>query len=152
MYIHYGHDKFDIDLFNPIKNRFMFPKPNGGFWACKKNYDYPWSKWCEDANYIYDNQFLSFEFDLIKDAKILTINKHKQLKKLPKNKETIAMEKNIHIFKSEFNIRYLDFEKLSLKYDAIEVLISKDRDLYFSLYGWDCDSILIMNPKIIIGG
>jgi hypothetical protein len=145
-YIHYGHDHFDIDLFESIKNRNIFSKPYGGFWASGKHYDYPWSKWCKDENYTYKNQFLFFEFDLIKDAKILTINECKQLKKLPKNKETIT------IFKSEFNIRYLDFEKLSLKYDAIEVLISKDRDLYFSLYGWDCDSILIMNPKIIIGG
>ena len=44
----------------------------------------------------------------------------------------------------------LDFEKLAQEYDAIEVLISGDPGLYYELYGWDCDSILIMNPEIII--
>ena len=43
----------------------------------------------------------------------------------------------------------LDFEKLSKEYDAIEVFISKDEQLYWDLYGWDCDSILIMNSDII---
>ena len=44
---------------------------------------------------------------------------------------------------------YLDFEAIALKYDAIEVNISNDWKLYDALYGWDCDSILVMNKKII---
>lgn len=43
-----------------------------------------------------------------------------------------------------------DFEKLSEEYDVIEVLISEDHRLYHMFYGWDCDSIVIMNPNIII--
>ena len=43
-----------------------------------------------------------------------------------------------------------DFEKLvSDGVDAIEFFISDDNKLYWDLYGWDCDSILIMNPNII---
>ena len=41
----------------------------------------------------------------------------------------------------------LDFEKIAEEYDAIEVNI--DNSLYYALYTWDCDSILIMNPNII---
>ena len=43
------------------------------------------------------------------------------------------------------------------KYDAIELHLSDEvtddylESLYFKLYGWDCDSILIMNPDIIRG-
>ena len=70
------------------------------------------------------------------DAKILTISTCEHLKDLPKSCESCY--------------DFLDFEELSKKYDAIEVWISKDSNLYFELYGWDCDSILIMNPKIII--
>ena len=44
----------------------------------------------------------------------------------------------------------LDFEKLAETYDAIEVSISDDFELYYQLYGWDCNSIVIMNPKIIV--
>ena len=41
----------------------------------------------------------------------------------------------------------LDFEELKKEYDAIEVIISDG--LYYALYGWDCDSILILNKDIV---
>lgn len=149
-YIHYGHDKFDINLFKPIKKRLMFSKPDGGFWASSKDYEFPWSAWCENENYTYENDFLFFEFSLLPNSKILTIDQYEKLEKLPEDKETIKIQKKIHIYENPLNPKYIDFEKLSLEYDAIEVLISKDFDkLHFSLYGWDCDSILIMNPNII---
>ena len=44
----------------------------------------------------------------------------------------------------------LDFEKLAETYDAVEVSISSDFDLYYKLYGWDCDSIVIMNPDVVV--
>lgn len=74
-------------------------------------------------------------------AKILVINNIKLLDKLPQNEEN-------HIVNKLFVT--LDFEKLSRQYDAIEVLISEDNRLYELLYGWDCDSILVMNPNVII--
>jgi hypothetical protein len=54
----------------------------------------------------------------------------------------------------------LDFEKLLERgIDAIELHLSEEdvsnltvvEGLYWSLYGWDCDSILIMNPDVIVG-
>ena len=45
----------------------------------------------------------------------------------------------------------IDFESLSKSYDAIELHLSDSEDnLYMMLYGWDCDSILIMNPDVIV--
>lgn len=44
------------------------------------------------------------------------------------------------------NIR---FRKISQKYDAVEINISSDGKLYWDLCGWDCDSILVMNPDVI---
>lgn len=69
------------------------------------------------------------------DAKVLYINSVDDLINLPKleNKYT------------DWTI--LDFEKIAEEYDAIEVNI--DSSLYYALYTWDCDSILIMNPNII---
>lgn len=54
-----------------------------------------------------------------------------------------------------YGIACIDFERmLNDGIDAIELnLIDKGRfnhNLNFALYGWDCDSILIMNPKIIL--
>ena len=44
-----------------------------------------------------------------------------------------------------------DFESLALnRIDAIEVFISDDIELYDKLLGWDVNSILIMNPEIIV--
>ena len=37
-----------------------------------------------------------------------------------------------------------DFELKSIEFN-----ISNDWDLYMALYGWDCDSTLILNPNII---
>ena len=44
-----------------------------------------------------------------------------------------------------------DFEKMVEDgVDAIKLNLSKgDYELYYEFYGWDCDSILIMNPDII---
>ena len=140
IYIHYGHNKFDKDKFKPIKNvKSLGIKPNGGFWGCRKDANRSWFDWCIREDYEVDSLKKSFEFTISKNAKILTIDNHKKLDKIPKRDDI------------DTSIVYmaLDFEKLSEGYDAIEVFISKDEQLYWDLYGWDCDSILIMNPDII---
>ena len=43
----------------------------------------------------------------------------------------------------------MDFEQLKENYDAIEVDISADNTLYWELYGWDVDSILVLNPNVV---
>ena len=49
------------------------------------------------------------------------------------------------------SLRPVDFEALmQAGVDAVEFNLSKDYELYWALYGWDCDSILILNPEIII--
>ena len=44
----------------------------------------------------------------------------------------------------------IDFEALAREYDVLECSLSKYPSLYWSLYGWDCDSILVMNPNVIV--
>lgn len=83
------------------------------------------------------NEDNAFRFTLSDNAKVLYIDDSGILKRIPsKNDEFMFWV-------------ILDFEKLSEQYDAIEVNISKCYRLYHLLYGWDCDSILIMNPDII---
>ena len=140
-YIHYGHSKFDINQFKQIVNQIEFTKPSGGLWASRINSEYGWKDWCLSNEYSGSTLDKHFNFSLEKTAKILTISNCNQLEELPKNKDCKIVS-NLWVC--------LDFEKLSEQYDAIEVLITEDNQLYYKLYGWDCDSILIMNPNIII--
>lgn len=140
-YIHYGQKNFDRNLFAPIENKPYFTKPSGGLWASRTDAKYSWKDWCENNDFVECEKDSSFTFTLKDSARVLEVNSVKDLKKAPKLKgdgEIYTM---------------IDFEKLSESYDAIEVNISSDHNLYFTLYGWDCDSILIMNPDIIqVGG
>lgn len=136
-YIHYGHKHFDINLFCPISNRELFTKPFGGLCASRIGAEYGWKEWNDDEHFRECNEENSFTFQLSNTARILTINSSDDLKKLTKT------------YRGFFIPCYLDFERLSQKYDAIEANISSDRRLYLDLYGWDCDSILVMNPDVI---
>lgn len=139
-YIHYGTTEFSKDKFKEIKNERLFTKSIGGLWASRVDSEYGWKNWTEDEHFrteVYreDNYF---KFKLKDEAKVLVIDNAKQILDLPKQK-------------NEFNFSFvcLDFEKLAKEYDAIEVLISQDGKLYWDLYGWDCDSILIMNKEMV---
>lgn len=140
-YIHYGDDKFDINKFNNVLNRPESTKPFGGFWGSRKNADFGWKEWCTEIDLKSKDLTKKLLFSLSNDAKILVIDNTKLLANLPQNEENNIVNK---LFVT------LDFEKLSKQYDAIEVLISEDERLYELLYGWDCDSILVMNPNVII--
>lgn len=142
-YVHYGHKSFDKNLFIPIINgRSFLTKPIGGLWASPIDAEYGWKNWCKDEEFCKCEDENSFTFTLTNNARVLYINDISDTDNLPELNPDIS---------SEFKISSwvcLDFEKLKEEYDAIEIKIS-GRGIYFGLYGWDCDSILIMNPDII---
>ena len=134
IYVHYGHKRFDPTAFNEIKNR-MFVKPDGGLWASDINAEYGWKNWCKDNDFRECNEDNSFKFKLKQGSKILELKSKKDLIGLPM--ENIPYK---------FSWYTLDFEQLKQNYDAIEVYID---ELYFDLYGWDCDSLLVLNKECI---
>lgn len=145
IYVHDGHSNFDINLFKHISCRENFNKPLGGLWASPVDSSYTWEQWCLDNNFNYtigeDKYFQGeqFRFKLKDNARLLSITSAKQLDELPQIKNDLTS--NIY--------KILDFKKLEEEYDAIEVLISMDHQLYWDLYGWDVDSIVVMNPDVI---
>ena len=141
-YIHYGHTKFDKSVFNKIKNVDCSTKPKGGLWASDVESEHGWKEWCNENEFRDCDKENSFTFTLSDDAKILYIESVNDLESLPKGKDKFGLN-----FSSWY---LLDFEKLAETYDAVEVSISSDFDLYYKLYGWDCDSIVIMNPDIVM--
>jgi len=72
-------------------------------------------------------------------ANILYLKTENDLRNLPLQGDSIPA----------YQWYYPDFERLLADgVDAVEVV---DIDqLYYPLYGWDCDSIVVMNPEIII--
>lgn len=139
-YIHYGSKKFEKDHFTDISNHPYMTKPFGGLWASRVNAIYGWKDWCDSSEFRKCKEENSFSFVLSENARVLYINSVEDLEGLPEVRSNSG-------FPSSF--KTLNFEELKKNYDAIEVNISWDRELYFLLYGWDCDSILIMNPDII---
>lgn len=141
-YVHYGHKKFLKKYFQPIRNAGFFPKPNGGFWASRNDAEYGWKEWNEVSKWAECSEDNCFKFYISDDANVVTIHSVDDLKDLPDEDSPDGIKSGLKI---------IDFEKLlSVGVDAVEVLISEDFRLYHELYGWDCDSIVIMNPNIIV--
>ena len=50
-FIHYGHDKFEKDKFELVKNRLDASKPKGGLWASRIDSPNGWKDWCESNEF-----------------------------------------------------------------------------------------------------
>lgn len=141
-YIHYGSS--ELGHIDPIRNQ-KFTKPFGGLWASPINAKFGWKQWCTRENFWIDKLNESFTFTLKDNAKILHIDRCSKLNNLPILNKELA---------SEGHLYYLDFEEIQKEYDGIELHLSDEVyedhwGLYFRLYGWDCDSILIFHQNII---
>lgn len=138
-YIHYGDNRFIQEKFMPPKNRPYFTKPFGGLWASRLDAEYGWKDWCADNDFRECEERDSFMFTLSDTASVFHIKSVLDLKKLPQQKHELRLAYD------------LDFEEiLRSGYDAIELHLSEDRELYWELYGWDCDSIIVLNKDVIV--
>ena len=143
MYIHYGKTSFDINKFEPIRNDTNFTKPHGGFWASRIGAAFGWKEWCEQEEFRECKIENSFQFQLNKDAYVRHIHSLADLHSLPRILNNTRP--------SAYDWCLIDFERcVNLGIDSIELYLSDAYEtLYYALYGWDCDSILILNPKIV---
>ena len=141
-YIHYGSNKFSNDEWEPIRNE-NWIKPHGGLWASAIDAPYGWKDWNENSDYMKCKEENSFKFQLKPEAKILVINSVDALKRLHILQYTVTTLIR--------DVYFLNFERLLEDgYDAIDFQLSKDSKLYWAMYGWDCDSILVMNKDVLV--
>jgi predicted RNA-binding Zn-ribbon protein involved in translation (DUF1610 family) len=135
-------------MFRPIEN-LLHVKPDGGLWASpytpKGEFISSWHEWC------YYNQP-----EWIKnDAVILTLKSDAKIYIIDCLRDFEILCENIGFlnFLDLKFLKFLDFEKASTMYDAIFLTARGQREtrysIPYSLYGWDCESILIMNYDII---
>ena len=137
-FIHYGNNKYDPSLFCEIRNRIN--KPTGGLWASPINSSYGWKDWCKEHDFRDCNKDDSFTFKLSADARILTIDCSSDINLL------LVLEPMGPIMR-------IDFE--SIKKSGIDVIYltrigeKETRFLDGGLYGWDCESAIILNKDVI---
>ena len=155
-YIHYGinQNDFNISLLKKAQNQpyalkiSKMPKMKGlamyvnkplqgtGFWASRKNVTNGWKEWCISEDFYTQNLEVYTVFELTDDARVYIVN----------NKQDVDYLKQKYSLPNEAGF---DFTKLNQDYDAIEAA-TMDNGVYHALYLWDCESILILNPEIII--
>lgn len=136
-YIHYGSKVFDKNKFEKVSNYFI--KPRGGFWASRIDSEYGWKEWNDDNKFTTCQKENSFEFSLSPGANVVELFTLEDLQNLPIRQKDF--------FVGEFYI--IDFEECVKRgIDAIE-LRDIEKGLYYPLYGWDCECILILNPDIV---
>lgn len=148
-YIHHGSSKFCAKAFVPITNLDVRNKPLGGLWASPSDAEYGWFEWSMQNGFFTDRLKKSFEFELSQDVKILELT--------PDNVWDLPTQESVGLWdirkrqESHYGmVMGVDFEALAKEYDVLECSITKHPRLYWSLYGWDCDSILVLNPSVIV--
>lgn len=147
-FIHYGHRCFDKEKIMPIRNRECFNKPYGGLWASPVDSEYGWKAWCEDSGFRECDEKNSFTFSLSPDANIYYIRSVEAANNLPRAQSKYDMPETPFSM-----IMGVDFE--SMVRDGVDAIFYEQSvcpQLYWKLYGWDCDCILVMNLDIVITG
>lgn len=142
-YIHYGSGRFDkffmISTCHGDKMKNLYRnKPGYGLWASPTDTDWGWKDWCESED--YGDLSSSFTFSLKDDAKILVVNSVKDV------------EDYIQFDPERYWTFKLDFERIMDEYDGMELIHGNNySELHDGgFYTWDCDSICIWNPEVIV--
>ncbi len=135
--ITYGRgEKFCPEKFEAVTNK-TFIKPSGGLWASPVDSKFGWADWCRQES--FGDLTSSFEFSYTGNILII---------------DTVTDLEDMLWFKPEplHWIEIPDFEAIrETGIDAIWLTESGQWATRLSdprnLYGWDCESVLILNPK-----
>lgn len=142
-YVHFGTNQFDKKLFRPVKNSFLQTKPSGGFWGSPVDGKYTWELWNIDNHFADVSESApKLYFTLKPSAKILKINNEESFQQF---------DSKYKLPKTDLQLFYpYDWIRVAKDYDAMEVSISDYNALYMKLYTWDCDSICVFNPNVVV--
>jgi len=152
----YFSDKaFDKKLIAPIENR-HWNKPNGGLWVSPLLEDNvsEWSKWTQEEAFSYNSVSDAFiqEINFHEDSKVLMIDSREDFNKII---EIYGIDNAPYGISS----KVFDFEKMSKDWDVVWLTDSgqwetrydeDDRIAGPNLYGWDLESMLVLNKNCII--
>lgn len=139
--IHYGSDRYDPALFQPVKDDFELHwlKPKGGLWTSPVGCEHGWKEWCEAED--FHTQKLKRSFIVRFTGRLFVIATQMDLYSIP---ESIT----------PWGAWIPLWERLMAKgFDAVHLTwegqCATRHTHPKSLYGWDCETVLVMNPKTI---
>jgi len=154
--IHYGKTVFDPSKFTPVANSdcnkpthyidTVNPRTgkigrchrSSGLWASPIDAAYGWKEWATDNDFITEslNEWMTFR---LSNANVLVINSEADL-------EHLLWDENHPVYAQ--GIRFGDMRDQGVQ--AIYLTARGEREtkwgLLRSLYGWDCESVVILDP------
>lgn len=139
--VKYGSDHFDLEKFKSIEDSkpIGWVKPKGGLWTSPVDSKFGWKQWCKAEDFEYN---FKKGFQLNYSGNTIVIDSLADLDKL-------------HWRSHGEWMHYPVFEPLLAEgWDAIyltekgqwETRLTHPRNLY----GWDCECVLILNPKSVV--
>ncbi len=131
--IHYGASEFDPLKFKEIVDAPEYCKPCGGLWSSPVDSHWGWKDWSDSEDFGDTSTF--FEFDFY--GRLFVVDSISDMDELP-----------------WISDRWINFELLVfMGYDGIHLTEKGQEETRFtypkSLYGWDCETVLIFNKDCI---
>lgn len=152
VYVHYGCTarEFTPERFEEIRNQPFFTKSSGGLWASPAQAPFGWVDFCRREGYEprsgLDKRFF---FSLHVDARVFQITSREDFDLLPKcNLAKDFLDTEVLLIDFEM-CRRRGIDAIEYHYSAVHREKALGDEMDRMLPGWDCDSILILNPQII---
>lgn len=144
----YEKQAFDIELFQPVSNVPDWCKPKGGCWfspiKTKRAEDYQpygWAEWCEDNGYTESwlGDRVRSEYRI--EGKVLVIDDQF---------DPCSIRVVRHAYTTSPDFEWLvreGYDAILLTQEGLHRFHMNDRG--FELYGWDLESVLVLNPAAV---
>ena len=178
IYIHYGSTEYNPELIKPLDyhepgriSSLVKPPFYSGLWGSPVDSDNSWKSWNDSSEYSECDDSNAFRFKVKDGFKILMIDSEESAISLIENYfmqnryVRSILRENIDILQakqsciealrcsdpfSTCEMDGIDFMKMqSDGYSGMEISLTEYPKLYWLLYGWDCDSIVVWNPDAI---
>ena len=177
VYVHYGSTRFDPSRMTSLDKldaddvgAATKPPHYSAIWGSPVSGERSWKHWNEVTRFSKCDEDNSFQFKISDMYKILIVDSHSSAISLVENYcklyrgftdlygfgiDTVKQQCVDYINSTDaisgHCIPALDFLKMSADgYSGMEISITKFPKLYWLLYSWDCDSIVVWNPDAII--
>ena len=162
--VSYGKNKFDLNKFIKPTNiplPIFGNRPNGGLWASPINSKYGWKDWCKTKKYDFQklDESITFKYSgrtiVIKEkADLNNLLWYKYIEGMGKGSQVKILEEQMKRLNQSY-YPCVDFEKLLANdCDAVFLtlngLVENDNLEKQNLNGWDCESIVILEPSCVM--